>query len=76
MSVCQQVVFGAYQQPCGLSVDLLIVTDGMMQISFEERCPIIDLGDHKSLIKCWQSLLSTYWQERLLEFHEAEAVAQ
>lgn len=45
-------------------------------ISLEELSPTVDLGYHKSIVKCWQSLLSVYWQEWLIGFHKAEAVAQ
>lgn len=70
------MVFGTLSATLSLPVDLLMVTEGMVQISFEELCPIIDLGDHKSLVKCWQSFLLTYWQEWCIAFHESEAVAQ
>lgn len=56
MSICQQVWREPCQQPPGLPVDLMM-TEGMVQIFFEEPCPTIDLEDLRSLVKYGQSLL-------------------
>lgn len=37
-----------------LPVDVM-VTEQMVQISFEKLCLTVYLGDHRSLVKCWQS---------------------
>lgn len=44
-----------YQQLSCLPVDLLMVTEQLVRISFEKLCLTVCLGDHRSLVKCWQS---------------------